>query len=185
LSSGGAAGLSILVTLISAAAGSLAWMSMEWIRFGKPSVLGIVTGMVAGLGTITPASGFVGPVGGLLIGLTAGIVCFFATQFIKRKLQIDDSLDVFPVHGVGGFLGLLLTAVFSVWAGGLGLPDGQTMGGQLVVQLTGAVATVVWCGVATFVLLKLIGLVTELRVLPDDENLGLDLSLHDERGYNL
>jgi Amt family ammonium transporter len=185
LSSGGAAGMAILVTHISAAAGSLAWMSMEWIRFGKPSVLGIVTGMVAGLGTITPASGFVGPVGGLLIGLTAGIVCFFATQFIKRKLQIDDSLDVFPVHGVGGFLGLLLTAVFSVWAGGLGLPDGQTMGGQLVVQLTGAVATVVWCGVATFVLLKLIGLVTELRVLPDDENLGLDLSLHDERGYNL
>jgi Amt family ammonium transporter len=185
LSSGGAAGMAILVTHISAAAGSLAWMSMEWIRFGKPSVLGIVTGMVAGLGTITPASGFVGPVGGLLIGLTAGIVCFFATQFIKRKLQIDDSLDVFPVHGVGGFLGLLLTAVFSVWAGGLGLPDGQTMGGQLVVQLTGAVATVVWCGVATFELLKLIGLVTELRVLPDDENLGLDLSLHDERGYNL
>jgi Amt family ammonium transporter len=186
LGAGGAAGMAILVTHISAAAGSLAWMGMEWLKFGKPSVLGIVTGMVAGLGTITPASGFVGPQGALIIGLTAGIVCFFATQFIKRKLQIDDSLDVFPVHGVGGFLGLLLTAVFSVWAGGVApLPDGQTIGGQLMVQLTGAAATLVWCAVATFVLLKLISLVTPLRVSADDESQGLDISQHDERGYNL
>ena len=186
LASGGAAGMAILVTHISAAAGSLAWMGMEWIRFGKPSVLGIVTGMVAGLGTITPASGFVGPAGALVIGLIAGVVCFLATQFIKRSLKIDDSLDVFPVHGVGGFLGLLLTAPLSVFLGGVApLADGQTIGGQFVVQLTGAVATVVWCGVATFVLLKLVGVMTALRVDEDDERQGLDLTQHEERGYNL
>ena len=185
LAAGGSAGMAILVTHISAAAGSLAWMSMEWIRFGKPSVLGIVTGMVAGLGTITPASGFVGPTGALIIGLVAGVVCFFATQFMKRKLKIDDSLDVFPVHGVGGFMGLLLTAVFSVYAGGVGLPEGQTLGGQFVVQLTGALATVAWCAVATFVVLKVTGVVTKLRAETDDERQGLDLTQHDERGYNL
>ena len=185
LAAGGAAGMAILVTHVSAAAGSLSWMGMEWLRFGKPSVLGIVTGMVAGLGTITPASGYVGPAGALIIGLTAGIVCFLATQFVKRKLGIDDSLDVFPVHGVGGFLGLLLTAIFSATAGGVGLPEGQTMGGQLLVQLTGALATLAWCGVASFVLLKLINLVVPLRVSPDDESQGLDLSQHEERGYNL
>jgi Amt family ammonium transporter len=141
--------------------------------------------MVAGLGTITPASGFVGPTGALIIGLVAGVVCFLATQFIKRKLRIDDSLDVFPVHGVGGFIGLLLTAVFSAIAGGVGLPEGQTMGGQFVVQLTGALATVAWCAVATFVLLKLIGSMTALRAEGDDERQGLDLTQHDERGYNL
>jgi Amt family ammonium transporter len=183
LAAGGGAGMAILVTHTSAAAGSLAWMGMEWARFGKPSVLGIVTGMVAGLGTITPASGFVGPMGALIIGLVAGVVCFFATQFIKRTLKIDDSLDVFPVHGVGGFLGLLLTAVFSSAAGGLGLPEGQTMAGQFVVQLTGAVATLIWCGIATFVLLKLVGLVSPLRATEDDESQGLDLSQHEERGY--
>jgi Amt family ammonium transporter len=185
LAAGGAAGMAILVTHVSAAAGSLSWMGMEWLRFGKPSVLGIVTGMVAGLGTITPASGYVGPAGALIIGLVAGIVCFLATQFVKRKLGIDDSLDVFPVHGVGGFLGLLLTAIFSATAGGVGLPEGQTMGGQFLVQLTGALATLAWCGVASFVLLKLTNLVVPLRVSPDDESQGLDLSQHEERGYNL
>ena len=113
LAANGSAAMAMLVTHIAAAGRSLAWMTLEWLRFGKPSVLGIVTGMVAGLGTITPASGFVGPVGALVIGLVAGIVCFFATQTLKRELRIDDSLDVFPVHGVGGFTGLLLTAVFS------------------------------------------------------------------------
>ncbi|MGD8339871.1 MAG: ammonium transporter [Gammaproteobacteria bacterium] len=185
LASGGAAGMAILVTHISAAAGSLAWMGMEWIRFGKPSVLGIVTGMVAGLGTITPASGFVGPAGALVIGLVAGVVCFLATQTVKRKLKIDDSLDVFPVHGIGGFLGLLLTAPFSVYLGGLGLDDGQTVAGQFGVQMTGAVATLVWCGVMTFVLLKIVGAMTPLRAEDDDERQGLDLTQHDERGYNL
>ncbi len=186
LSGGGAAGMAILVTHVSAAAGSLSWMAMEWIRFGKPSVLGIVTGMVAGLGTITPASGFVGPQGAVIIGLLAGVVCFFATQLIKRKLEIDDSLDVFPVHGVGGFLGLLLTGFFSVWAGGVApLADGQTIGGQFVVQAIGAFATAAWCGIVTIVLLKLISLVAPLRVSDDDERQGLDLTQHEERGYNL
>ena len=181
----GSAGMAMLVTHISAAAGSLAWMTIEWIRYGKPSVLGIVTGMVAGLGTITPASGFVGPLGGLLIGLIAGVVCYYATQFIKKGLKIDDSLDVFPVHGVGGFTGLLLTAVFSAVAGGLGLDDGATIGSQLGVQAIGALATAVYCGIATFVLLKLIGVVTPLRVSADEEREGLDLVLHEERGYSL
>jgi len=181
----GSAGMAMLVTHISAAAGSLAWMSIEWLRYGKPSVLGIVTGMVAGLGTITPASGFVGPMGALVIGLVAGIVCYFATQFIKKVMQIDDSLDVFPVHGVGGFTGLLLTAVFSAVAGGVGLDEGTTMMSQLGVQALGALATAVYCGIATYVLLKIIGVVTPLRVSAEQEREGLDLVLHEERGYIL
>jgi Amt family ammonium transporter len=182
----GAAGMAMIVTHIGAAAGATAWMALEWLKFGKPSVLGIVTGMVAGLGTITPASGFVGPVGGLAIGLAAGVICFFATQFVKRTLKIDDSLDVFPVHGVGGFTGLLLTAVFSAPAfDGLGLPDGVGIGGQFVTQLIGAVVTLVWCGVATFVILKLVNVVLPLRVTAEQENEGLDLVLHEERGYSL
>jgi Amt family ammonium transporter len=186
LGANGAAGMAMLVTHIGAAAGATAWMTIEWIKFGKPSVLGIVTGMVAGLGTITPASGFVGPMGALVIGLVAGVICFFATQFIKRKLKIDDSLDVFPVHGVGGFTGLLLTAVFSAQAfGGLGLPDGVSIGEQLLTQVIGAVATAVWSGVATFVILKLVNLVAPLRVAAEQENEGLDLVLHEERGYSL
>ncbi|HJR70435.1 MAG TPA: ammonium transporter [Gammaproteobacteria bacterium] len=186
LASNGAAGMAMLATHVAAAAGATAWMSLEWLKFGKPSVLGGVTGMVAGLGTITPASGFVGPMGGLIIGLAAGVICFFATQFIKRKLKIDDSLDVFPVHGVGGFTGLLLTAVFSAAAfDGLGLPEGVTIGQQLVMQLIGAVATVAWCGIATFVILKVVNVIVPLRVSAEQENEGLDLVSHEERGYNL
>jgi Amt family ammonium transporter len=180
------AGMAMLVTHIGAAAGATAWMTIEWLRFGKPSVLGIVTGMVAGLGTITPASGFVGPMGALIIGLAAGVLCFFATQFIKRKLKIDDSLDVFPVHGVGGFTGLILTAVFSAaQLDGLGLPEGVTIADQLVTQLIGAVATIVWCGVGTFVILKIVNVVSALRVSAEQENEGLDLVLHGESGYSL
>jgi Amt family ammonium transporter len=182
----GAAGMAMLVTHTGAAAGAVAWMGLEWVKFGKPSVLGIVTGMVAGLGTITPASGFVGPLGGLLIGLVAGVVCFFATQFVKRRLKIDDSLDVFPVHGVGGFTGLLLTAVFSATSlGGQGLPPGVTIGSQLLTQLLGALATAIWCGVATFLLLKLVNAVAPLRASVEQETEGLDLALHEERGYSL
>jgi Amt family ammonium transporter len=182
----GSAGMAMLVTHIAAAAGACAWMGLEWLRFGKPSVLGIVTGMVAGLGTITPASGYVGPVGGLVIGLVAGLVCFFATQIVKRRLKIDDSLDVFPVHGVGGFTGLLLTAVFSSASlDGLGLPPGVTIGSQLATQLMGAGVTALWCGIATFVLLKLVNVVTPLRVSVEQETEGLDLVLHEERGYSL
>jgi Amt family ammonium transporter len=186
VASNGAAGMAMLVTHLGAATGSLAWMSCEWLRFGKPSVLGIATGMVAGLGTITPASGFVGPGGAIAIGLLAGVVCFFATMMIKRKLEIDDSLDVFPVHGVGGMLGILLTSVFvSANYGGMGLPDGVTIGQQFVVQLTGMVATVLWCGGVTFILLKLINIVLPLRVSADEETQGLDLVEHDERGYDI
>jgi Amt family ammonium transporter len=186
LAADGSAGMAMLVTHMAAASGALAWMTIEWVKFGKPSVLGIVTGMVAGLGTITPASGYVGPMGGLLIGLVAGVICFFATQFLKRKLKIDDSLDVFPVHGVGGFTGLLLTAIFSATSlDGLGLPDGRSVGGQLLVQAIGAFATLAWCGVMTFVLLKLVNRISPLRVTPEQENEGLDLVLHEERGYSL
>jgi len=178
------AGMAMVVTHISAAAGSLAWMGCEWIRHGKPSVLGIATGMVAGLGTITPASGYVGPVGGLLIGLSAGVVCYFATQYIKRVLQIDDSLDVFPVHGVGGALGTLLTAVFAAdIMGGAGMD--ATMGSQFVTQCIGVAATVVWCGIASYVILKLLDKALGLRVSEEQETEGLDLVLHGERGYSI
>ncbi len=184
LTAGSSAGMAMTVTHISAAAGSLAWMACEWIRYGKPSVLGIVTGMVAGLGTITPASGYVGPMGGLAIGLMAGVVCYFATQYIKRGLSIDDSLDVFPVHGVGGILGTLLTAVFAAESmGGLGLES--TMSSQLQTQLIGVVATIVWCGAITFLLLKILDVVIGLRVDEEEETEGLDLVLHNERGYTL
>jgi Amt family ammonium transporter len=177
------AGMAMTVTHLSAAAGSLAWMACEWIKHGKPSVLGIATGMVAGLGTITPASGYVGPVGGLIIGLTAGVVCYFATQFIKRSLKIDDSLDVFPVHGVGGVLGTLLTAVFAAESmGGLGLET--SIGSQFMTQAIAVVATIAWCGIVSFILLKIIDAVIGLRVTDDQETEGLDLVLHDERGYN-
>ena len=185
LAADGNAGMAMLVTHISAAAGSLAWVACEWIKHGKPSVLGIVTGMVAGLGTITPASGFVGPLGGLLIGIAAGVVCYFATQYIKRVLKIDDSLDVFPVHGVGGALGTLLTAVF--FASSLGGPAdaGYAMGSQFMIQAVGVIATVLWCGILSFIILKVLDAVMGLRVTADEETEGLDLVSHDERGYSL
>jgi Amt family ammonium transporter len=185
LGANGDAGMAMMVTHISAAAGSLAWMAMEWIRHGKPSVLGIVTGMVAGLGTITPASGFVGPAGALLIGLTAGVVCYSATTFLKHTLKIDDSLDVFPVHGMGGILGTLLAGVFVGILGGAGLAEGMTMGGQVWVQFVGVAATLVYCGVLSWIILKLVDAVIGLRVSEDEETQGLDIVLHDETGYNL
>ena len=189
LAANGDAGMAMLVTHISAAAGSLAWMAMEWIRHGKPSVLGIVTGMVAGLGTITPASGFVGPGGALVIGLTAGVVCYLATQAIKQKFRIDDSLDVFPVHGVGGILGTLFAGIFASDAlgvfSGQGYNEGMTMASQLQVQAIGVIATLVYTAVVTWVLLKVLGLLMGLRVDAEQETIGLDLSLHDERGYDI
>jgi Amt family ammonium transporter len=186
LAADGAAGMAMLVTHIAAATASLAWMCCEWARYGKPSVLGIVTGMVAGLGTITPASGFVGPLGAVAIGAAAGIVCFLATSYMKRRLNVDDSLDVFPVHGVGGFMGTILTGVFAATAlGGVGYPEGTGMGGQLLVQLAGVVATALWSGVITFVLLKLSDAVVGMRVAAEEETEGLDTVLHNEKGYNL
>jgi Amt family ammonium transporter len=186
LAADGAAGMAMLVTHIGAATGSLAWMFCEWARYGKPSVLGIVTGMVAGLGTITPASGFVGPMGALAIGAVAGVTCFFATIAMKRTLKLDDSLDVFPVHGVGGALGTLLTGVFVASAfGGAGYPEDVTMGKQVLVQLAGVLATAVWSGVVTFVLLKVSDALVGLRVTEEEETDGLDTVLHNEKGYDL
>jgi len=152
--------------------------------------LGIVTGMVAGLGTITPASGSVGPAAAVVIGLSAGIVCYFATITLKNKLKIDDSLDVFPVHGVGGMLGMMMAGVFCSPSLGLfsgnGFSDGiSTIGGQLVVQATGVVATFVYTAVASWVLFKIVDLLVGLRVDDEEETIGLDLVLHDERGYDL
>jgi Amt family ammonium transporter len=186
LAADGNAGMAMLVTHLGAASGSLAWMVMEWFRFGKPSVLGIVTGMVAGLGTITPASGFVGPAGALLIGLAAGVVCFWATQIVKRTFEIDDSLDVFPVHGVGGFLGLFLTAFLANRLGGRGFLNEaiESSGAQFVEQVIGAVAIAAWCGVVSLLLLKLVDLAIGWRVTLDEETEGLDITQHDERAYN-
>ncbi|MEE2602974.1 MAG: ammonium transporter [Pseudomonadota bacterium] len=190
LAAGGDAAMAMLVTHISAAAGSLAWITMEWKKFGKPSALGIATGMVAGLGTITPASGFVGPAAALVIGLSAGVICFYAVIFIKHKLKIDDSLDVFPVHGVGGILGTLFAGLFAstelgLFSGyGFAKPE-YTMLDQFGVQALGVVATFVYTAVVTWVLLKLVGLFAELRVESDEETQGLDIALHEERGYDL
>jgi len=186
LAADGSAGMAMLVTPLGAASGAFAWMVCEWVRFQKPSVLGIVTGMVAGLGTITPASGFVGPLGALAIGGAAGIVCFFATNYMKRSLGIDDSLDVFPVHGVGGILGTLLTGVFvSAAFNGVGYPDKVGMSDQMLVQLYGVLAIGAWSGVFTFVLLKISDAVAGMRVAGDEETEGLDTVLHNEKGYNL
>jgi Amt family ammonium transporter len=189
LAANGDAGMAMLVTHISAASGSLAWMMMEWTKHGKPSVLGIVTGMVAGLGTITPASGFVGPAGALVIGLSAGVICYYATQAIKQRFHIDDSLDVFPVHGVGGMLGTLLAGIFAsdqlgVFSG-QGYNEGMNMASQVSVQITGIIATFAYTAVITYLLLKLIDNLLVLRVDEEDEMRGLDLVEHDERGYDL
>jgi len=182
----GAAGMAMLVTHVGAAAGAAAWMLCEWVRFRKPSVLGIVTGMVAGLGTITPASGYVGPLGALAIGLTAGVVCFFATNYMKRALHVDDSLDVFPVHGVGGILGTTLAGVFAApFLGGVGYAEGMTLGKQVGVQLVGVGVTILWSAILTFALFKLVDALLGLRVTSEEETEGLDTVLHNETGYNL
>ena len=185
LAANGNAGMAMVVTHTSAAAASLTWMTIEWIKFGKPSLVGIVTGMVAGLATITPASGFVGPVGGLVYGVLAGLICYLAVAYVKHSLKIDDSLDVFAVHGVGGMLGILLVSFFADPAlGGLGLAKGMTIGKQLGVQVLGTVATVVWSVVLTFAIVKVVGAVVPLRASAESETDGLDLSEHGERGYN-
>jgi Amt family ammonium transporter len=164
-------------------------MFYEWIKYGKPTALGAVTGMVAGLGTITPASGFVGPAGGLVIGIVAGIVCFNAVILIKQKWKIDDSLDVFPVHGVGGIIGTLMAAVFASSELGIfsgqGLAEGMTIMSQLNVQAIGIVATVAYTAIATYIILKVVGMITGLRVSAEEEQQGLDLISHDEKGYDL
>ncbi|MDG1292594.1 MAG: ammonium transporter [Pseudomonadales bacterium] len=188
LGANGDAGMAILVTHLSAACGAATWSIIEWVKYGKPSVLGIITGMVAGLGTITPASGFVGPAGAMVIGISAGVVCFYATLYMKQKLKIDDSLDVMPVHGVGGILGTLAVAIFA--SSELGLFSGQgldnTISDQLLIQSTGVVATIAYTAVVTYIIFKVIGLLTGgIRVDEDQEAEGLDLVSHNERGYDL
>ena len=183
------AGMAMLVTHISAAVAAFTWMALEWIKQGKPTVVGIATGMVAGLATITPAAGTVGPEGALLIGLLAGVVCYYATQAIKGVFNIDDSLDVFPVHGVGGMLGIIMLSFVGTQGGFLGSgASGVADGGplvQLVIQLKGIGVIFLWTAVATWVILKLIGLVTDLRVSEESENEGLDVTEHEERSYDL
>ena len=185
LGAGNSAGMALLVTHIAAATASLVWMFIEWFRFGRPSLVGIVTGMVAGLATVTPASGFIGIPGGLIIGLAGGVACYVAVDLIRVRLKIDDSLDVFAVHGVGGILGSLLVAYLALPVfGGLGLADGVTAGSQFMVQLASVAITVLWTGIGSYVILKVIGAVIGLRVDQQDEIEGLDLSQHGERGYH-
>jgi ammonium transporter, Amt family len=186
----GNAAMALLVTHLSASAGALAWMVMEWKKYGKPSVLGIVTGMVAGLGTITPASGSVGPAAAVVIGLSAGTICFFATNFLKQKLKIDDSLDVFPVHGVGGILGTLLAGVFcsqnlGIFSGNGFTGSATSIAEQLSIQACGVASVFIYTAIVTLALLKIVDLLIGLRVDGDEETEGLDLVLHDERGYDL
>jgi Amt family ammonium transporter len=190
LAADGNAGMAMLATHISAAMGAVTWMAIEWLKYGKPGVLGTVTGMVAGLATITPASGYVGPGGALIIGILGGLVCFNATNILKRRFQIDDSLDVFPVHGVGGILGTLLVGIFASTE--LGVFSGQgfsngisSMGEQLQVQILGVVVTAVYTAAITWVILKFVGALVGLRTSEIEEVEGLDITSHEERGYDL
>ena len=187
LAADGGAGMAIAVTHISAATAAIVWGAIEWIKFGKTSLVGAATGVIAGLATITPASGFVGPVGALILGAAAGLICFFATELVKSKWEIDDSLDVFAVHGVGGMIGVVLVSALAIGAfGGGGLAEDVTIARQLGVQVIGLIATAVWSAVATFVLVKVADLlVGGMRVDEEDELVGLDLATHGERGYDL
>ena len=186
LAADGNAGMAMVVTHISAAVASLTWALIEWVKFGKPSVVGIVTGTIAGLASITPASGFVGPVGAVVIGVVAGFICQWFATWIRTTCKIDDSLDVFAVHGVGGIIGTLLVAVFATKQfGGLGLAEGATIGSQLLVQITGIISVAILSGIATWVIAKVVLGLTGLRVSEEEEIDGLDISAHGERGYDL
>jgi Amt family ammonium transporter len=187
LGANGGAGMAITVTHISAAVASLTWMTIEWMKYGKPSLVGFVTGTIAGLATITPASGFVGPVGALVLGVMASIICYVLVGLVKNALKIDDSLDVFAVHGVGGLTGTIMTAFLAAPSmGGLGFAkDGMTMGSQLYVQIVGALATAAIALIGSIVILMIVKAITPLRVNEEDETEGLDITSHGERGYNL
>jgi Amt family ammonium transporter len=188
LAADGAAGMALFVTHISASVGALTWMIIEWVKFGKPSGLGAITGMVAGLATITPASGSVGPAGALIVGASGGVICYFATMYLKQGFKIDDSLDVFPVHGVGGIIGTFLAGILvsgdlGIFSGN-GLAEGATIGSQVIVQITGILSTGAYTAILTFILLKLVAAVTGgIRVSEEAEQQGLDISDHDEKGY--
>ena len=185
LGAGTSAGMAMLVTHIAAATAALVWMFIEWFRFGRPSLVGVATGMVAGLATVTPASGFIGVPGGLILGLLGGAICYYGVDLIRGRLKLDDSLDVFAVHGVGGILGSLLVAFLALPSfGGLGLADGVSAGAQFMVQLKSVVITVVWTAIASIIILKVISLFISLRVDHETEVEGLDLREHGERGYH-
>ncbi len=185
LAADGVASMAMTVTHISAACGAIAWSVMELARYGKASLIGTVTGMVAGLATITPASGSVGPMGGLILGLSGGVLCFVVTQFVKQRLKIDDSLDVFAVHGIGGALGTLLAAVFvSAALGGNGFAEGMSTANQLGVQAFGVAIVAIYSAVLTFVIVKLLALAVPFRASEEDEVTGLDIAMHGERGYH-
>ena len=186
-SADGLAGMAMLVTHISAATGALTWMAIEWIKGGKPTIVGIATGMVAGLATITPAAGSVGPEGALLIGLMAGVICFYATQAVKSVFGIDDSLDVFPVHGVGGIIGIIMVSFVGVQGGFLGSSAGETWVPmeQFVIQLKGIAVIGLWTAVASWIILKVVGSLMPLRVTEEEEYEGLDVTEHEERSYDL
>ncbi len=175
------AGFAIVATHLAACAGVLTWMFLEWWDRGKPSVLGMISGAVAGLGTITPASGYVAPWHGIIIGIVAGALCYWACTKLKQKLGYDDSLDVFGVHGIGGATGTILAGVFA--AGAIGETSGliEGNGRQVLLQLYAVAVTLVWSGFATFVLLKVIGFFLPLRVRDEDERAGLDISIHGEQ----
>ena len=180
------AGMAMTVTHISAATAALVWILIEWTKFGKPSMIGAVTGAVAGLASITPASGYVGPGAALIIGIAGGAICYAMVVVVKQRLRIDDSLDVFAVHGVGGATGILLTAIFADAAfGGVGLAEGRSISGQAVIQITGIASTLLWSLLVSFVIAKVVHAVTGLRVGAETEEQGLDLRLHGERGYNM
>ena len=183
----GLAGMAMLVTHISAATGALTWMAIEWIKGGKPTIVGIATGMVAGLATITPAAGSVGPEGALLIGLMAGSICFYATQAVKGVFGIDDSLDVFPVHGVGGIIGIIMVSFVGVQGGFLGSSAGETWipMEQFIIQLKGIFVIGLWTAVASWLILKILGSLMPLRVTEEEEYEGLDVTEHEERSYDL
>ncbi|MGD8588268.1 MAG: ammonium transporter [Chromatiales bacterium] len=186
LAADGTAGMAMAVTQIATATAALAWMFAEWIAHGKPSVLGIASGAVAGLVAITPASGTAGPMGAIAIGAASGIGCFLGATKLKRAMGYDDSLDAFGVHGIGGIIGALLTGVFaSASLGGAGLEEGMTIGSQVALQAIGVVATMIYTAIVSLILLKLIDLIIGLRVTEEEETEGLDIALHDERGYNL
>jgi Amt family ammonium transporter len=186
LASDGAAGMAIAATHVSAAAASLTWMGIEWAKFGKPTLVGIITGMVAGLATVTPASGFIGPFGGLVCGIAGGAACYYAVGLIKQRYKVDDTLDVCAVHGVGGVLGTLLVSVLAVTAlGGGGLGAGVGVLQQLGAQIVGTVLVIAWSGVASYVLMRLFGALFGLRVDANDEIEGLDVTTHGERAYDL
>ena len=178
------AGMAMLVTHISAGTASLVWMAIDWIKFGKPTLIGLVTGTIAGLASITPASGFVGPIGGLVIGFSAGIICYILVSFVKSSLRIDDSLDVFAVHGAGGVLGIILVSFLAdTRFGGVGYADGMDSISQLSVQGIGIASVLAWSIVASLIIIVIVKTTTGLRVDPTVEEEGLDISTHGETNY--